>query len=158
MTVEPTLYCFNFDPNNYPANSFYDGHFQFEKHYYPRIGAMNSEEIECAQAIDRNPQIKVWVRNLERQPQHAFWLPTSSDKFYPDFIAKLENDQLLIIEYKGAHLNSEDSKKKELIGNVWAKKSDNLFLMVWKKDTAGRDMDAQIKLIIDHALAQSINI
>jgi len=30
-----------------------------------------------------------WVRNIERQEQFSFWLPTSTDYFYPDFVAEL---------------------------------------------------------------------
>ena len=72
------------------------------------------------------------MRNLERQPDHAFWLPTA--KFYPNFVAKLHDRRILVIEYKGAHLANEDSREKENIGKVWAKKSGNRFLMAWKAD------------------------
>jgi type III restriction enzyme len=142
-TVEPAAFSFTF-PADYPANLLYEGPIGFDKHFYPRIGIINGEEAECAQAIDRNPLIKFWVRNLERQPQHAFWLPTSTDKFYPDFVAQLNDGRLLVIEYKGGHLTNEDTKEKELIGKVWAEKSGNLFLMSWKKDKDGRDVYQQI--------------
>ncbi|HRK98635.1 MAG TPA: DEAD/DEAH box helicase family protein [Alphaproteobacteria bacterium] len=142
-TVEPAAFSFTF-PADYPANLLYEGPIGFDKHFYPRMGIMNGEEAECAQAIDRNPLIKFWVRNLERQPQHAFWLPTSTDKFYPDFVAQLNDGRLLVIEYKGGHLAGEDTQEKELIGKVWAEKSGNLFLMAWKKDKDGRDVYQQI--------------
>ena len=70
---------------------------------------------------------------IERQHQHAFCLPTSTGSFYPDFVALLNDERILVVEYKGAHLDNEDSREKELIGKVWAEKSGNLFLMVWKK-------------------------
>ena len=73
------------------------------------------------------------VSMIERQPQHAFCLPTSTGSFYPDFVALLNDERILVVEYKGAHLDNEDSRKKELIGKVWAEKSGNLFLMVWEK-------------------------
>jgi len=142
-TVDPEEFSFSFDPNNYPANVLYEGAIAFDKHYYPRIALMNNEEVECARAIDRNPLIKTWVRNLERQVSHAFWLPTSTDKFYPDFVAKLTDGRLFVIEYKGAHLKNDDSHEKELIGKVWAEKSGNLFLMAWKY-LNGRDVQQQI--------------
>jgi len=148
-TVDPHEFSFSFDPNNYPANVLYEGVIAFDKHYYPRIAIMNNEEVECARAIDRNPLIKTWVRNLERQVSHAFWLPTSTDKFYPDFVAKLTDGRLFVIEYKGAHLANDDSKEKELIGKVWAEKSGNLFLMAWKEKD-GRDVQQQIN---DHISA-----
>jgi type III restriction enzyme len=148
VTVSPADFSFSFDPNNYPANLLYGGPIQFEKHYYPRIGIMNGEETECAQAIDRNPLVHFWVRNLERQPHHAFWLPTSKDKFYPDFVAQLTDGRLLVIEYKGEHLKGDDSKEKELLGQVWAEQSGHLFLMAWKKDDQGRDVYQQINNVI----------
>jgi len=142
-TVDPDEFSFSFDPNNYPANVLYEGPIAFDNHYYPRIAMMNNEEVECARAIDRNPLIQTWVRNLERQVSHAFWLPTSTDKFYPDFVAQLSDGRLFVIEYKGKHLDNDDSKEKELIGKVWAEKSGNLFLMAWK-ELNGRDVQQQI--------------
>lgn len=146
-TVEPESFSFSFDPNNYPANTLYEGRIGFSKHYYPRIGIMNGEEAECGQAIDRSPLVKFWVRNLERQPRHAFWLQTSSDKFYPDFVAQLNDGRLLVIEYKGGHLQNDDTQEKDLLGNVWAEKSGNLFLMAWKKQN-GLDVYQQINAIL----------
>ena len=35
-----------------------------------------------------------------RQP-NSFWLQTSSDKFYPDFVALLNDGRVLVVEYKG---------------------------------------------------------
>jgi type III restriction enzyme len=148
VAIDPEAFSFRFDPDNYPANLLYEGHIGFEKHYYPRVGMMNGEEAECAQAIDRNPLVRFWVRNLERQEHRSFWLPTSSDKFYPDFVVQLTNGRLLVIEYKGEHLRGEDAKEKELLGQVWAEKSGNLFLMAWKKDTQGRDVYQQINRVL----------
>lgn len=149
VAVNPKIYNFSFDQNKYPVSTFYNGRLGFNKHYYPYIASMNNEEAECAFLIDQNPKVKFWIRNLERQIQHAFWLPTSTDRFYPDFIALLFDERLLIIEYKGAHLaTSDDTKEKELVGKVWAEKSNNLFLLVQKKDSKGRDLQLQIKEII----------
>ena len=95
---------FTFDPNYYPANSFYEGPFSFTNHYYRAVGAMNGEEARCAGLIDSLPGVKWWVRNLERRPDHAFWLPTPTDKFYPDFVALLKDGRTLVVEYKGGQL------------------------------------------------------
>lgn len=145
VTVSPEEFSFSFDPNNYPANILYEGKFGFTKHYYSRIAMMNEEEVKCARAIDETSEVKYWVRNLDRDPKYAFWLPTATDRFYPDFVAKLNDERFLIVEYKGEHLRNEDTKEKELIGKVWAEKSGNLFLMAWKKDQKGRDLYLQIK-------------
>ncbi len=146
-TVEPSEFSFSFEPDNYPANVLYEGAIAFDKHYYPRIAGMNNEEVECARAIDRNPLVQTWVRNLERQTIHAFWLPTSTDKFYPDFVVKLNDGRFLVIEYKGAHLKNDDSAEKELIGKVWAEKSGNLFLMAWEEHES-RDVQQQINDVL----------
>lgn len=123
-----------FNRDNYRPNSLYEGRQQFKKHYFPLIGEMNGEEENCAFEIDSSPNVKFWIRNLERQPNSAFWLPTATDKFYPDFVTKLQDGRIAVVEFKGAqYAGSDDSKKKELIGKVWAEKSGNLFLMAWRE-------------------------
>lgn len=90
------------------------------------------EEFECAQFLDLLPEVKYWVRNLERQPERSFWLQTSTDKFYPDFVCLLNDGRLLVVEYKGAYLyDNEDSKEKRLLGQLWEAKSEGkcLFIM-----------------------------
>lgn len=56
---------------------------------------LNGEETACAIAIDEMDDVKWWVRNLERQPEASFWLPTSTDRFYPDFVAELTDGRIL---------------------------------------------------------------
>jgi len=140
---------FTFSPNHYPVKELYKGKLVFEYHYYRQIGYMNNEEADCAWALERqHPKIKYWVRNLEKQMLYSFWLQTSSDKFYPDFVAQLDDGRILVVEYKGAFLDNEDTREKEQIGKIWAEKSGNLFLMLWKKDKQGRDMDAQLQYVL----------
>jgi type III restriction enzyme len=127
-------------PNDYPANVLYDGRYQFQKHYYSVIAVMNTEETECAQNIDINNNVEFWVRNLERQEYNAFWLQTSTDKFYPDFIVKLNNGKIVVIEYKGEHLyGSEDSIEKRTIGNYWALLTNNTVALLCSKVEIGID-------------------
>jgi type III restriction enzyme len=133
--ISPKDFSFSFDRDNYPSNGNYEGPLGFYKHYYSRIGKMNDEEAECAFAIDKNSNVKFWVRNLERQPKYSFWLPTSTDRFYPDFVAQLNDGRLLVVEYKGEpYATNDDSKEKKLIGEVWAKKSGNLFLLIQQNE------------------------
>jgi len=140
---------FTFSPHHYPVSKLYTGKLVFDHHYYRQIADMNNEEAECAWALERQwPKIKYWVRNLENQMMYSFWLQTSTDKFYPDFVAQLENGRVLVVEYKGGHLDNEDSREKEQIGKIWAEKGGNLFIMVWKKDKQGRDMDAQLQSLL----------
>ena len=87
----------------------------------------------CAMLIDGQDGVEWWVRNLERQPLHSFWLQTSTDRFYPDFVCKLKSGKILVVEYKGGHLaDNPDTNEKERLGNLWAERSDGscLFLMV----------------------------
>jgi type III restriction enzyme len=126
-------------PSDYPATEFYNGSYQFSKHYYGNewISHMNEEEAECALNIDSNTNVEFWVRNLERKPNYAFWLQTSSDKFYPDFIAKLKNGIIVVVEYKGGNLyGSPDSQEKALLGDIWANASNGTcrFRMLKGKD------------------------
>jgi len=124
-------------PSLYPANTYYNGSFKFSKHFHDNIADMNNEEAECAFNIDANPNVEFWIRNLERQDYYAFWLQTSTDKFYPDFIAKLTDGTIVIIEYKGSdRYNNDDSKEKRQLGDFYAGVSASKcrFIMLNGKD------------------------
>lgn len=127
-----------FDESRYGYNQPYKGGTDFKKHLFRVIGDLepSGEEHECAVYLDRLKEVKAWVRNTARQP-HSFWLQTSSDKFYPDFVALLNDGRVLAVEYKGAHLASaDDAKEKRLIGELWADRSSGmcLFLMIENND------------------------
>jgi type III restriction enzyme len=127
-----------FDESRYGYNQPYKGGTEFKKHLFRVIGDLEAtgEEHECAVAIERNPNVKAWVRNTSKQPG-SFWLQTASDKFYPDFVALLTDGRVMVIEYKGApYFTNDDSKEKRLIGDLWAERSGGkcLFLMIEKKE------------------------
>ena len=127
---------FEFSDSYFPNND-YTGSFRFSHHFYTRIGEMNNEEAECAMNIDINPNVEFWIRNLERQEFHSFWLQTPTDKFYPDFIVKLKDGTIVIIEYKGGHISdSSDTKEKTMIGDFYAAISNGkcIFRMIVNKD------------------------
>jgi type III restriction enzyme len=141
-------YSFQFDPKSYPTNSFYQGRYHFDKHYYgDMIGAFDSEdEFFCAQVLDQCEQVKTWVRNLVHE-SWGFRLPLSNGHFfYPDFVAMLNDGRIFVIEYKGAHL-IEGAQEKKNIGELWEEKSDGkaLFLMAVERDEKGRDVYKQIE-------------
>jgi len=135
LEVDPT-FCFTFDGAKYPATRFYEGPFRPKKHYYLNPAYMNKEEAECAAFIDGLKEVEYWVRNLERS-DYSFWLPTSTDKFYPDFVILLKDGRVLVVEYKGGYLaETPDTKEKDMIGQIWAERSKGrcLFKVVGKSD------------------------
>ncbi len=138
IVVTPEV-CFSFDPLRYPYNTLYDGSYKFKNHYYRQVGNLKSrgEEFECAQFLDSMPEIKFWARNIERQPAHSFWLQTSTDKFYPDFVCLLTDGRYLVVEYKGEdRWSDDDSKEKRRLGGLWELRSGGrcLFIMPKGKD------------------------
>lgn len=140
---------FAFDNRPYPAAWSYSGAYQFKKHFFGSVGELESkgEEFECAKLIDTSPQVKYWIRNLSGRSQTSFWLPTSTDRFYPDFVAMLNDGRIFVIEFKGAdRVTSDDTKEKRNIGELWAAKSESkgLFLIVQMQDEQGRSLKDQI--------------
>jgi type III restriction enzyme len=122
----------NFKNMAYEPSWLYEGAHQFQKHYFGVKPAELrektpsgdlTEEFKCAQFIDSTPQVKFWARNLARKPS-AFWLQTSTDRFYPDFICQLQDGRVLVVEYKGKFLyDSIDAEEKRAVGEVWASRS-----------------------------------
>ncbi len=107
--------------------------------------------IEGQRAIKLFAVVLHWVRNLSLQPESSFWLQTSTDRFYPDFVAETLDGRLLVVEYKGQGYIGKDSDEKKLLGEVWAGKSNGraLFLMAVKKDEHGWGVHDQIKAKIE---------
>lgn len=119
----------------------------FNKQYFAQVGDMNKEEVECARILDTLPEVKYWVRNIEKHA-YSFYLPMANSNFYPDFIALLNDERIFVIEYKGEHLvTNDDSKNKDMIGQLWEKSSNGkcLFLMATSKKQAGKSISAQIR-------------
>lgn len=147
---------FEFFDNMYENVICYRGSYKFIKHYLgannvPNFdGGVDGEEFQCAKAIDVNPNVKYWIRNVARHP-NSFWLPTSTDKFYPDFIVVLNDDRILVVEYKGHHLvDNEDTREKKQIGELWQSKSQGkgLFLIA-EKNKDGMNVTEQINEIVN---------
>jgi type III restriction enzyme len=138
------FHTFRFAPDRYPARCLHQGRYQFAGHFYGAPGELDDsieqEETACAIALDQMNDVRHWVRDLERQPVSSFWLPTASDRFYPDFVVQLEDGRLLVVEYKGAHLyGNPDSREKRDIGMLWAASSNGrcVFLMATHPSAAG---------------------
>lgn len=140
LVVSPRI-VFEFPREDYPYSTRYEGSYVFRKHYYTVVGDLKDqgEEFECAQLIDSLPEVKFWVRNLERRERHSFWLQTSTDRFYPDFVCLLHDGRYLVVEAKGEHLwSNDDSVEKRNLGDLWEKRSGGtcLFVMPRGKDWA----------------------
>jgi type III restriction enzyme len=135
------------DMTRYPAHSYYQGTYRFRKHYYPMPADLKNvgEEFDCARAIDLLDEVEFWVRNLVHPTQ--FWMPTSRQRTYPDFVLKLKDGRLFVVEYKGGdRFSSDEEKEKRLVGELWAKRSGDkgLYLMAQKSDGRGNNVRDQL--------------
>ncbi len=138
-------------PRSYPVINPYLGSFRFQNHFYgpDSISKLEAkgEEFECARALDGLVELETWVRNIDSLPDQSFRLPLATRWFYPDFVAKLKDGRVMVVEYKGALLQEDE---KRMVGEVWAKKSEGRGLFAWvlKKDKDGRDVSDQLKRAI----------
>lgn len=132
-------FCFEFDPERYAPNAYYEGFYQFGKHYFPTVGELDGEEFECAQFIDTLAQVWHWVRNPVRS-ESSYWLQTSTDRFYPDFVVLLNDGRVMLVEYKNERdWSNDDSQEKLRVGKLWEERSGGHCLFVMPK---GKDWGA----------------
>ena len=127
--------------------------YRFAKHYlgWDRVaafdGAEDGEEFKAAQMLDSVGEIAFWLRNVAKH-RDAFWLPTAGGRTYPDFVAKLKDDRLLVVEYKGGHLVS-DAVEKQAVGRLWQEASGGNCIYVFaEKEREGMNVKAQIEQAI----------
>lgn len=140
IEVDPSV-CFELSEERYAPSEYYEGSYKFQKHYFGPVGELGSEgeEYECAVFLDSLPQVKHWIRNID-QRESSFWLQTSTDKFYPDFVCVLSDGRFLVVEFKGEdRWSNDDSKEKRAIGELWAERSKGKCLFVMPK---GKDFEA----------------
>lgn len=142
--------------HDFPASGYADNapaypneKYRFRKHFHPVVRDLKDrgEEFDCARLLDSHPKVAWWVRNVDRKAG-SFSLPLSNGhNFYPDFIARLDDGRILVVEYKGAHLEDmEEEQEKKNIGELWQEKSNDVALFLWatKTDEAGRDTQRQL--------------
>lgn len=122
------------EQGRYAYDFQYTGLLPLKRHFFPVIGNLKNmgEEFECAEFIaNQLDGVAWWVRNVERKPT-SFWLQTSSDRFYPDFLLQMKDGPLVAVEYKGAHLkDTRDSQEKQRIGTLWEKRSEGRCRFIW---------------------------
>ena len=137
LVVSPDA-AFEFPPAAaYPR--LYDGPHRFQHHYYPEVGSLDTkEETDCAVFIDNLDAVDTWVRNPSTNPRFGFWLQTSTARFYPDFVCRLKDDRVLVVEYKGGHLYN-DAAEKRVVGDLWAGRSEGACLFKMPRPESYQD-------------------
>lgn len=147
-------HAYQYDPNAYPSSNPCLANYRWKKHYYAvpgdlphkRASGQLAEEFQCALALDNIEEVEFWVRNLRHPSQ--FRLPTAKGWTYPDFVAKLKDGRLLVIEYKGGdRVSNDDSRAKAQMGHLWqqASKGRGIYLMAVAQDEQGRSVEEQIR-------------
>jgi type III restriction enzyme len=134
-------HALTFEQGHYAYDTLYTGLTHLPRHFFPVIGNLkdNGEEFLCADYIANTlPNVKWWVRNIERKPS-SFWLQTASDRFYPDFVVRMAAGPVewLVVEYKGAHLSvkdNADSQEKKRLGELWARRSGGRCRFAWVEE------------------------
>lgn len=135
MSADERLQCV-FRGGRYAWDWQYNGFVTLPRHFFPQIGNLKSqgEEFECADFIaNRLDGVRDWIRNVERKPG-AFSLPTSRHRFYPDFLVRMEDGRMLVVEYKGAdRYDQPEQAEKRLIGELWARRAGRNYRFVMPK-------------------------
>ncbi|MBN1488450.1 MAG: DEAD/DEAH box helicase family protein [Phycisphaerae bacterium] len=147
IEVDPAL-CLSYSADRYSPNWYYEGTYRWRKHFFPLIGELQpqGEEFECALFLDQMEEVEYWVRNLERRVDSSFWLQTSTDRFYPDFVATLRDGRILVVEYKGEdRWSNDDSREKRAVGELWAERSQGMCLFIMPR---GRDLGAISQVVV----------
>jgi len=142
---------FSFSKRGYDPRNPYVGPWRPKKHLFAKVGDLKhgGHEWEAAVHIDDHPAVKYWVRNVHRTAW-AYSLPTSTDLFYPDFVAELIDGRKLIVEYKGDdHTDNRDSLEKRNIGARLQEVSEGQVVFLWGE----RDRDGGVSRQIDIAIA-----
>jgi type III restriction enzyme len=119
------------DEGSYSPYVTFDGH-RFRKHAFELVAAMNNDEKDCAIRIDDHPNVKRWLRNLDRETQNGFCLPKSPGRFFPDFVVELMDGTIVLAEYKNAKLASDpEEQHKRAVGELWAARSGGRCRFAW---------------------------
>ena len=130
-----------FQQGRYAYDWSYNGFTDLPKHFFPQIGNLRAdgEELECAVFLATQlERVKYWLRNVERKPT-SFSLQTGTDRFYPDFLCRMDDGRILVVEYKNSRdWDLPDNTEKRQLGELWERRSNGkgLFIMPRGKDWA----------------------
>ena len=102
------------------------------KSLYRYEGDMDRFEMDVITEVAKLDNVVWWHRNLERGK--GFHI-NAYINHYPDFIVKLKNGKVVVIETKGDDRDNSDSKRKLEVGKRWASAagSDYRYFMVFDK-------------------------
>ena len=144
-----TDHGFRFADGMFDGVPAYRGSYRFTKHFLPAVPAFDSgedgEELSAAKQLDAVLEVDVWVRNVASHPA-AFWLPLATGRTYPDFVARLTDGRLLVVEYKGGHL-VRDAAEKRLAGELWERSGGGLYVFA-ERERDGMNVRDQIRRAI----------
>jgi len=132
----------------YPADKLCMSNFEWRKHYYADVAAMNTPELEVAKYIDGLSSVMHWVRNLDgpHHANHAFWLRRPHGRFFPDFVAELVGEKFLVVEYKDQFEELASEQEKRRVGELWEQQAPDQLAFVWAtKDDWQAKIDAAVK-------------
>lgn len=90
--------------------------------------------------------VTCWARNIPGRPVSSFWLQTSTDRFYPDFVGELTDGRVFAVEYKGEdRWSNDDSREKRAVGELWAAASSGRCVFAMPKGPDRRPIDAAFR-------------
>lgn len=135
---------FEFHPDFYIPSGVFERSNEMRHHFYPIVGEFDSNgELAMAwhlESLCERGVLEFWVRNLVKKKYASFYLQKATDKFHPDFLAKLKDGRIIAIECKSEYqwTATEDDRR---IGDLWENLSEGkcLFVMVMDGQTAMLD-------------------
>ena len=139
---------FEFSKKIKPANTLHG----ITKNLYVEEGEMNKFERDVIFKVASLDNVLFWHRNLERGKG---FLINGFINHYPDFIIKMKNGMIVLIETKGDHLDGSDSLKKLRLGKKWASKAGDNYRYFMVFDNAKLDGAYSVNELINILRAMS---
>ncbi len=116
------------------------------KNLYVEEGEMNDFEKRVIYDVANLDSVVFWHRNLERGKG---FLLNGFINHYPDFIVKMKNGKVILIETKGDHLDGSDSLQKLRLGEKWASKAGDNYRYFMVFDNAKLDGAKTVAELLD---------